>query len=280
MLELHVLDLEIKIALVAIKRGQRIPVIVKIILLEHATAGHPGKHPALLGLDLLAQLLLLEGRRTDEINLRDLDLLAFDDLEHHRADAGIFINAQDVFDLRVRVAVFLVELLHLLHVAEQLLFIQRLAHLHRDLLFKFGIADLFVAVHLDVRQARTGLHDVGQHHAAIVRRFRRDADVVKLPRAIERVDIVLGGVRPVAVASLGADVGAEELFADGGRPDILDVNAADFQAGGLRPRGGGAGQQKPESEKANKRFHRLSARHVFITDFGCAFKSRIRFQKG
>ena len=50
---------------------------------------------------------------------------------------AVFVNVQDIFHLRVRVAVFFVELLHLLRVGEQFLLVQRLADLDGDFLAEF-----------------------------------------------------------------------------------------------------------------------------------------------
>ncbi len=98
------------------------------------------------------------------------------------------------------VAVFLVKLLDLLDVGEQFLLVQRLADLHGDFFLDLGIAQLFVALNLDFRDARARLHDVGQHHAAVVGLVHRNADVVKLAGGVKRVDVVLGGVGLVDVA--------------------------------------------------------------------------------
>ena len=59
--ELHVLDLEIDVAVVAVEVRQRVLVLLELIVLEVAAAGEPGKHPMLAGLDHLPQLLLREG---------------------------------------------------------------------------------------------------------------------------------------------------------------------------------------------------------------------------
>ena len=102
MIQLHVLDFKIQIAVVAVKLRQRVLVVVKLVLLEHAAARQPGKHPALPGLELLAQFLLRKRRRADELDSADFDLRALGDLKRDRAAPGVFINVQDVFDLRVR----------------------------------------------------------------------------------------------------------------------------------------------------------------------------------
>ena len=56
MLELDVLDVEINVALIAIKFRELLLVIVELFVLENSAAGHPGEHPMLPGLDGLAEL--------------------------------------------------------------------------------------------------------------------------------------------------------------------------------------------------------------------------------
>src|SRR5258708_7437547 len=84
MLKFYILDLKIKIAVVAIKLDELVAVVIEIILLENAAARQPRKHPALFCFDLLAQLLLRKRRRADKLNLRDFDFWSFDDLKCDR----------------------------------------------------------------------------------------------------------------------------------------------------------------------------------------------------
>src|ERR1700679_1221967 len=117
------------------------------------------------------------------------------------------------------------------------------------------------------------------------------------------MDVVLRIVRMINIAGLDADVGADELFADGSRADELDVHAVNFRTRSLRPCKLRAAEQQPDSEKAKKQFHRwlvgrvtpcapLAAfaagkglptlpfrRNIFIADFCCAFKSSVIFQE-
>ena len=51
MVQLHVLDLKIEVAVVAVKIRQRVAVVVEVVLLEIPAAGQPGKHPAPPGLE-------------------------------------------------------------------------------------------------------------------------------------------------------------------------------------------------------------------------------------
>ena len=236
-IELRVLDFKIKIPATVVKLGELVVIVVEIVLPEHAAARQPGEHPAPFGLELFAQFLLGESRRADEINLLDFDLLRFGDFKGDRAPSRILVNVRNIFHPGAGPAIFFVKLLDFLAVAEHFLLVERLADFRGDFFPDFGITEFFVALNLDVRQPRPHLHHVGKHHSPVIGRFRRDADVVKLPGRIERVDVVLGGHGKINGAGFEADVGTNEWFADRRRADILHVHTVNFWAGRLRPHG-------------------------------------------
>ena len=98
---------------------------------------------------------------------------------------------------------------------------QGLADFGGELLAQFGVAEALVAVEIDFREARFALNDVGQNHA-LGRRFRRGhADVIEQAGRVEVAHVVVEFRPEVLVADLDADIGANELVADRGGPDVL-----------------------------------------------------------
>ena len=190
-LQFHVLDFKIKITVVAVKIAQPVAVAVEIFLLKITAAGEPGKKPAPPDLEFAAQRFLRKRRRADEFDIGDFDLGAFLNVEGDGAVAGGFLDVEDIFHLRVGVAVFFIQLFHLLHVGEQFLFVQRLAHLDRDFFLQLGFADFAGTFDFDGGHARPCLDQIRQHHTAVIGLRHRDADVVKLAGAVKQVHIVL-----------------------------------------------------------------------------------------
>src|SRR5665213_2982463 len=257
MLQLHVRDGKIQIAVAAVKIGQRVAVGVKIILLVIAAARQPGKHPAPPRLDFAAQLLLRKRLRPDEINFLDLDLGRLVNVKRHGGLSRIFhVAAQDKFHLRVGEAVLFIQLFHLLHVGEQLQLVQRLADLDGDFFLQLVVGKFFAALDFDFRDARARLHRVGHNHAAVIRLGHGNPDVLKLPRAVKRMHVILCQAGQIGRAGLELDVRADEVFADGRRADELDVHAVNLRSRRiLRPRGGRAAQQQGNPQGSDDGFH-------------------------
>ena len=253
----HVLDLKIQVAVLAVIIGQRIPVVREIVAVQHPRTRQPGPHSVLGGLDLFAQHLLLEGRGPVKFNGHDFDLRTFHNVEGHDGVAGRLFGAHAVFHRGIRVAVFFIQLLHVLGLGEQFLLVQRIPDLGGEFFAELGLLHLFIALEPDLRHAQADLHRISEHHAAVIRQLSGDADVVKLTRAVERMDVVLGEVDAVNIAGLEPDVGADKLLAHGGRPDELDVHPVNFRAGVLRPRGRGAAEQEGGAHQAAEGFHPL-----------------------
>ena len=247
--QLHIRDRKIKVAVVAVEICQPVFVAVKILLLEIAAAGEPGKRPALFRFEFRPQFLLLKIVGAENLDVRDFHLRAFLDVEGHDAVPGQFLDVQDVFYRRVGQAVFFIQLLHLLHVGEHLLLVQRLADLEGDLFLELRVAQLLVPLKPDFRDARTHLHDVGQHHAAVVGLLHRHADVVELAGAVKQMHVVLRQAGLVARAGFELDVGADELLADRRRADKLDIYAVNFWSRGLRQRDGRAAQNHGNTQR-------------------------------
>ena len=112
-----------------------------------------------------------EGVGADELDLDDLDLGTFGDLEGGRAAAGGLVDVQHVLHLGAGIARLLVHLLDVLGVGEQLALVQGSPTLEVIFLQQLGVAELLVALELDFRQARLALDHVGEDHA--LRRDRR-----------------------------------------------------------------------------------------------------------
>ena len=115
---------------------------------------------------------------------------------------AVLVNVQNIFHLRAGIAVFFVELL-ISWLSVNSFCSSSGSPVFTVIFFRIlEVAEFFVALDLDVRQPRARLHDVGQHHAAVVGLVHRDADVVKLPGGVKRVDVVLGGGGEIDVARL------------------------------------------------------------------------------
>ncbi len=139
-LQLDVLDFKIQETVVAVIIREQVAVGVKVILLEITGAGQPGKRPAPPDFEFRTELAGFETGGAEELDVLDLDLRAFLDVEDDDAVAGQFLDVQDVLHLGVREPVFLVQLLDVLDVGEHFLLIQRVADLEGDLFLELGIA--------------------------------------------------------------------------------------------------------------------------------------------
>ncbi len=278
--QLHILDLEIQVAVLVVEIAERIAIGVKIVLLEITAAGEPGEEPAPAELELAAEFLLRKGGGPDEHDIRDLDLGAFLDVVDDHAMPGKLINVEDVLDLGIGQAVLFVELLHLLDVREDLLVVQRFAHLDGDFFAELGVGKLVVALDADLGDARAHLHRIGQDDPAVIRRIHLDADVVELAGAVKGMDIILRLPGDEHAAGFEFDVGTDEFLADGGGTDEFDVNPVDLGPDILRHCGGGAAQQHRDAEGLENGFHfSPPVGDVFGTEFCCAFKSCVFFQE-
>ena len=129
MLKLNILDLEINVALAAVKLGQLLAVVFELLILENPAARDPGKHPVPARLDGAAQLSFREGVCPHKFHVHNPDLRALGDLERGGPPARVLIDAQHILHLRARVTRLLIHLLDFLAVREQLALVQRLANL-------------------------------------------------------------------------------------------------------------------------------------------------------
>src|SRR5262249_31142280 len=103
-LELNVLNLEIDIAIIAVKLRQLLLVIIKLLILQNTRTSDPGKHPTLPGFDHLSQLLLAKSLGADKIDPADSDLGGLRDLVGDRAAPGLGIDIGAVFNLGFLIA--------------------------------------------------------------------------------------------------------------------------------------------------------------------------------
>ena len=115
---LHVFDFEIDVAMVAVKLGELLPVLLELFVLEHAAAGDPGKHPMSAGLNHLAEFSLLESGRADELDIGNSDLGTLSDLEGSGGAPAFLDHTRDGLDGRRRIARLLVHLLDFLAIGE------------------------------------------------------------------------------------------------------------------------------------------------------------------
>ena len=107
-LELDLANLEVDVALILIKLGEHLEVLVPLVGLELAAAGQPRHPPAFACLDRLAQFALGEGHHVLEHDVVNLDLPPGIDLEDDGRLAKRLVVPDIVLDLGLMVAAFLV----------------------------------------------------------------------------------------------------------------------------------------------------------------------------
>src|SRR5438105_12212116 len=113
--------------MIAIEFPEFFLIVLKLLIFKKAAARDPREHPMLARLDLFPQFPLGKGLRIDKLDLDDLYLRAFLNLEGSGSPAAFLDHVGYGLDLRARIARFLVHLLNFLAIGKQLPFIQRLA---------------------------------------------------------------------------------------------------------------------------------------------------------
>jgi hypothetical protein len=94
----------------------------------------------------------------DELDVRDLNLVAFADLERHRSEAANAITVDRVIDGDLVVSGFLVILAQLFRVFLDLPFVERLVGPDLGFLFQPGGFDLLVALEANGQNAKLRRH--------------------------------------------------------------------------------------------------------------------------
>jgi hypothetical protein len=206
----------------------------------------------------------------------NLDLGCLDNLKGHRAATEGLHQGRHRLDRGVLHPRLLVHLLDLLRIVEQFALIERFTRLGRDLLAQPVHAETLVSGEAHLGQNRLALDNVGQRQLAIRESLLGDADVVEETRAIEVLDIIVGCQLVERVARLDADVGADEVLADGGGPHEFDADAAHIggrrgaRAWTLRVQGHGQ-QQQAARPQPHFQYPTAPARH------SCLSLSCVRF---
>ena len=281
-IKLHIFQLEIDVAFVAIKIRELILVLFELLVFEHTTAGNPGEHPMTARLDHLTKSLLGKGLCGDKIHFHNFDFGRFFNFERDLAPPGLLIDARHCFDLGPLVTGFFVELLDLAAIFKQLLFAQRLARLGSNFLPQFRGAVLFVSLETNISDRWFALDHVDEIDFPSGNRFLRDAHIVEQTGAHQGNDIVIHAVATVSVAGLHPDIRANQSVAGSGRTHMADFNflhlrprpdlSDDWQRAKLQTKK----KKSPERPGAAKeKFHRRTlSLHVFIADFCGTFKAR------
>ena len=248
--ELHLLEIEVYVALVPVKISELFLVLLKLFLLELAAAGQPGKHPVPPRLDLLPQLPLRKGLRADELHVHNPDLGRLGDLERDRGAPQFGVDAFLGLDLGLAIAGLLVFFFDFLRVGEQLVFIQRLANPGLHLFKQAGVVVFSVSLKPDVPQHRLALQHVNQFDAP-VGAIDHYADVQEITRGLKRGDVIVCGRGIVTVACFYVEVGPDKIVADGRRADVVDLDLFDDGARLRRERQPPARRQQCDQKPAS-----------------------------
>ena len=99
------------------------------------------------------------------------------------------------------------------------------------------------------------MDEIGQHHAA-GRGLVRDLEIVELAGQIKVADIIVHGHARIGIADLDADVGGDQVIADGGGADVLDDDLGD-RRGRLPVRLRQAGDENEQRAEAKGEFHQV-----------------------
>ena len=253
-------DLDVEVAHFLVVIAQLAQIGVKFVVFEPPAAGEPGEDVPLLGLNLLAQLLGLDVVVADKIDGGDAHLGALAHLESHPAETGAPVAIHTEGDLRLVVAVFLVEFVELLGVVLDLAFVQRTVGHALDFLQEaFLLVDL-VALEMDAEDAEFGGQFEHEAHGVARQRLTLDLNKLEQTRLVERADVAVDQ-RLVEVGVLAqGHVGPHDLLAHIGHAHEFDRDGADVLEGGghwpllrwrrrlvcgsLRPQTRGGGQQE------------------------------------
>ena len=235
--EAGLLELHVDVALVRVELPELVLVFLEDVVLETSGPGDPGEHPPTPSLDHLAQLALLERRSVFEEHVLDLDLRRFLHLEGDDTPAERLGDARLVVDGGPLKTGLLVHLENGLGIIEELPLIHGLTTLGGQFLAQLRGGVLLVSGEADFGDQGPTLHHVGEgvflgHSGAIRGQFRgrdvfSDPDVEEVRRPVEVLDVVIDGEPTVGLPLFHPDVGPDEFFADGGRPDVLDDDLSD-----------------------------------------------------
>src|SRR5439155_17873364 len=121
-----------------------VAIILKLFVLEHAAAGEPREHPVTASLKDFAELSLGEGIGAFKVNVVNFDFGRLGDLESDGGAAAALVGMRNGFDLGLRIAALLVELLDFKRIHEELPLVERIADFGSELLGELAIAVLFV----------------------------------------------------------------------------------------------------------------------------------------
>src|SRR5438270_10864326 len=101
------------------------------------------------GLDDFAELALRKGIAALKVNVRDFDFGRLCDFESDRGSAAALVRMRNGFDVGLRIAALLVELLNFKRIHEELPFVERIADFGSELLQELAVAVLFVPDEID-----------------------------------------------------------------------------------------------------------------------------------
>ena len=282
-IKLDVLDGKIYVAFVLEKLHQQILVVLKIVRLQHARSGQPGKHPAAARvLEHFAQGPLGGGVGIHKNDVLDLDLGHFVNRKGGRPASGRLIDHRGLDrDGGFLVAGLFVHFLDRLGVVEKFPFVQRLALLGSDFLLDLFEAHFVVPHNPKLGQDRFALHDVGHVQAPGVQ-VHRDIDLEEIARGVEVLDILIRRRARERVSRLDADVGADEFLAHGRRADEADRDFIDNQPG-LLSQGRRQTSRQPGPDHKRQRWKNSHCsslgRHILHAHFGRALETSVALEE-
>ena len=245
------IDAEIDIATIEIERGQALEIAGHLLARVLVVLGVPGGPVGRVRLEILEDLLGLEGLVADDVEVPDLGRLAFGDVDRHFDAVAIEVDHRGLDRDVVLAAVVVLAgqlLLHRIELesVECLAFGQANA---LEALAQIVFLEILVAADRDLRN-RGSLDDRDDQDIALA----AQRDVVEEAGLVERADGLFGAVRSQDVALLDRQVGEHRTGRDARQAIDANVRHGEGVEGegvlGAKP-----GKQEQGGDTFHRHFH-------------------------